>query len=178
LNLIKHGFAVLSEASQGSPIFIASILQLLSPGGDFGDIVERWKGSEGEVVRRFSFEREIKSLSYSTQRTLFAMQLMAKTNFDELRDILDVVKQNLLSDLGKLRQFHLFVGPDDPGTGAPLTVPEPIRLMFEVTEDVLNKEDATDIKKSCAEEWLIAARRSRSHRVASSYPIDGCRAIR
>jgi hypothetical protein len=150
--LVKANFGTLYVASsQGSPIFIASILLLFSLGDDFLKTVEEWKGKEGDLVRRSAFEHEIKSLSYSGKRTLYAMQLMAETTFDELRDILDIDKQTLRTDLGKLRQFHLFVGSDDPATGAGLTVPEPIRLMFEITEVFLQEDDAKDIKKKAAQ---------------------------
>jgi hypothetical protein len=148
---IRSNFGMLYSASQGSPIFIASLLRLYSLGDELSSIIKDWKGKEGEAVRRFTFAREIDALAYSAKRTLFAMQLMAETNFDELREMLEVDRRSLRSDLGHLRQFHLFIGSDDPATGSTLTIPEPIRLMFEVTEDCLQKEDATDIKKRAAQ---------------------------
>jgi hypothetical protein len=144
-------FPLLYSSSQGSPVFIASILRLFSLGDEFKGTIEHWKGKEGEDVRRSMFQREIKALSYSTARTLFAMQLMAETNFDELKEMLEVDRQGLRTDLGRLRQFHLFVGSDDPATGESLTAPEPIRLMFEITEEVLNADDAKDIKRRAAQ---------------------------
>lgn len=148
---MKTNFGMIYSASQGSPIFIASLLRLFSLGDELAAIIKDWKGKEGESVRRFTFAREIDALAYSAKRTLFAMQLMAETNFDELREMLEVDRRSLRSDLGHLRQFHLFIGSDDPATGSTLTIPEPIRLMFEVTEDCLQKEDATDVRKKAAQ---------------------------
>jgi tetratricopeptide (TPR) repeat protein len=137
-------------ASKGSPIFIASILRLVSFGEDLKTVITNWRGKDGEEVRRFAFKREIDSLSYSDWRVLFVIQLLSTTTFEELTDLLAEDRQSLQRSLIKLSQFHMFSGDGNPATGAQLTVPEPIRLMVDITAGNLNAADAEELRKKCA----------------------------
>ena len=53
----------LHAASKGSPIFCSSILRLASLGMNINEAVRNWKGKDGEEVRRFAFERELRELT-------------------------------------------------------------------------------------------------------------------
>jgi hypothetical protein len=59
------------QATDGSPIFASSILRLLQLGETLDKALETWKGSSGEKVRRFAFERELGELNESQARTLY-----------------------------------------------------------------------------------------------------------
>jgi tetratricopeptide (TPR) repeat protein len=140
----------LHAASKGSPIFIASILRLVSFGDSLQTVIENWRGRDGEEVRRFAFKREIDALSYSHWRALYVLQLLSTTTFEELSQLVGEDRQSLQRILLRLSQFHMFAGDGNPATGAQLTVPEPIRLMVKITEGNLNVADAEELRKKCA----------------------------
>jgi hypothetical protein len=101
----------------GSPIFITSIVRLVSFGDPVDAVIANWKGRDGEVVRRFAFKREIDSLQYSDWRTLYVLQMLSATTFDELKELLGVDRQGLQSSLLHLSKFHMFAGDASPATG-------------------------------------------------------------
>lgn len=138
------------DASKGSPIFIASILRLASFGDDLESVIENWRGRDGEEVRRFAFKREIDSLSYIDLRILYVLQLLAASTFEELMELVGEDRQSLQASLLRMSQFHLFAGNANPATGAQLSIPEPIRLMIQITEGKLHSDDATELKKRAA----------------------------
>lgn len=125
----------LHSASKGSPIFCASILRLRSLGMDLHEAVKQWKGKDGEEVRRFAFERELRELTESQTRTLFALCSLGVTTHLELKQVLEADEQVLNNDLARLREFHLYASGGDPRTGAKLEVPEPILLMRNILEE-------------------------------------------
>lgn len=51
--------------TDGSPIFAASILRLVQNGEHLEAALKKWKGSDGEEVRKFAFKRELDKLSES-----------------------------------------------------------------------------------------------------------------
>lgn len=140
----------IQNASKGSPIFIASILRLLSFGDEIETVIENWYGRDGEEVRRFAFKREIDSLSYADLRVLYVLQLISSSTFEELMDVLSEDRQALQASLLRVSQFHLFASSGNPATGAQISVPEPIRLMVKITEERLSPGDADDLKKRTA----------------------------
>jgi hypothetical protein len=138
------------DASKGSPIFIASILRLASFGDDLESVIANWKGKDGEEVRRFAFKREIDGLTYSDLRVLYVLQLLAASTFEELMELVGEDRQRLQASLLRMSKFHLFAGNANPATGAQISIPEPIRLMIQITEDNLHSDDATELKKRAA----------------------------
>jgi len=137
-------------ASKGSPIFIASILRLMTFGDELETVLENWKGRDGEDVRRFAFKREIDSLSYSDLRALYALQLLSSSTFEELLEVLSEDRQSLQASLLRMSQFHLFSGGGNPSTGAQISVPEPIRLMVGITGERLSESDSDELRKRSA----------------------------
>jgi hypothetical protein len=90
----------------------------------------RWKGSDGEDVRRFAFERELARLSESQARTLFALCVLGDTSFIELQQITESTRRLLQDDIAELRKYHLLaVGSDIPMAGVRLIVASGVRLM-------------------------------------------------
>ena len=126
---------LLHTASKGSPIFCSSILRLASLGMNINEAVRNWKGRDGEDVRRFAFERELRELTDSQARTLFALCSLGVTTHLELKQVLEADEQLLNNDLARLREFHLYASGGDPRTGAKLEVPEPILLMRDILAD-------------------------------------------
>lgn len=124
----------LHTASKGSPIFCSSIIRLASLGMDINDAVKSWKGKDGDEVRRFAFERELRELTDSQTRTLFALCSLGATTHLELKQVLESDDQVLTNDLARLREFHLYASGGDPRTGARLEVPEPILIMRDILE--------------------------------------------
>jgi AAA ATPase domain len=74
----KQALDTLFEATSGSPLFAASIVRLLSLGEDLKKVVETWRGQEGEEVRKFAFERELRRLDAVQSRLLYAVLLLGK----------------------------------------------------------------------------------------------------
>lgn len=138
----------LYRASQGSPIFCSSIIRLASLGMEIHAAIKAWKGKQGETVRRFAFEEEIKKLTDTQSRVLYALSTLGETNFLELRQVLEVDSPILLEDLSALRKFHLYASGGDPRTGNRLMVPEPIRLMRDILEEHIT--DPKRIQRECA----------------------------
>src|SRR5208337_1259248 len=114
---VKNSIGAIQEASKGSPIFVASILLLVSLGETLQAVINNWRGRDGEEVRRFAFKREIESLSYSDCRVLYVLQLLSKSSFEELKQLLDEDQQRLQKSLIKLGQLHMFAGDSNPKTG-------------------------------------------------------------
>ncbi|MGY3449499.1 hypothetical protein [Bradyrhizobium sp. USDA 4353] len=142
--------AAIHNASKGSPIFVASILRLLTFGEELEVVLHHWSGKDGDEVRRFAFKREIDSLAYPQWRVLYVLQLLSSTSFEELMEVTGEDRQTLQNSLAEINQFHLFATGGNPATGAQLNVPEPIRLMVKITEENLSPDDAEDLRKKCA----------------------------
>jgi hypothetical protein len=138
----------LYRASKGSPIFCSSVIRLAMLGADINKAIKDWKGRDGEEVRRFAFERELKELTDSQTRTLFALCTLGETTHVELKQVLEADEHVLNSDLARLREFHLYASGGDPRTGARLEVPEPILLM----RDILSQrvQDPRRLAEECA----------------------------
>jgi tetratricopeptide (TPR) repeat protein len=119
--------------TDGSPTFAASILRLLQLGMGIDEALEKWKGSHGNEVRRFAFEKELSNLTDSQVRTLYAACTLGETTLLELQQITQSNNTLLLDDLGHLRQYHLLVSGDDVQRGGvKLSVPSGIRLMIDL----------------------------------------------
>jgi hypothetical protein len=71
-------------------------------------------------VRRFAFERELRELTDSQVRALFALCSLGATTHLELKQVLEADEQVLNNDLARLREFHLYASGGDPRTGAKL----------------------------------------------------------
>lgn len=138
------------KTSKGSPIFMASILRLLTFGEDLETVLKHWSEKDGDEVRRFAFKREIDSLGYSQWRVLYVLQLVSSTSFEELIEVTGDDRHSLQASLSAINQFHLFATEGNPATGAQLSVPEPVRLMVKITEENLSPEDAEELRKKCA----------------------------
>ncbi|ESX86195.1 MULTISPECIES: ATP-binding protein [unclassified Mesorhizobium] len=139
----------LLAASAGSPIFITSIIRLVSLGHELGRAVSDWRGKNGEQIRSFAFEKEIDQLSATQKEILFAMQLLSRARTDEVKEICEITSVELEQDLATLKNYHLYATKGDPVAGTILEVPEPIRLMHDITQNKLPEARRKHIERAC-----------------------------
>ena len=85
----------------------ASILRLVKLGESLRDVVETWRGQDGEEVRRFAFEREITRLSMAQSRLLYAVLLLGETSIRDLTEVLGVTAKAVRDNILELQAYHL-----------------------------------------------------------------------
>jgi hypothetical protein len=137
-------------ASGGSAIFILSIVRLVSLGYELSKSIQEWKGKKGEQVRAFAFQREIKQLSESQREILYAIQLLARARIEEIKEICNLTSSEVDEELGVLREYHLYSVKESAISGTVLEVPEPIRLMHDITGQSLVGGRRSRIENACA----------------------------
>ena len=137
------------KVTDGSPTFAASILRFLRLGVNLPSALDTWRGSDGEEVRKFAFEKELSNLTESQVRTLYAACILGDTSVLELQQITQSNSTLLQDDLGELRKYHLLaLGNDLLRGGARLIVPSGIRLMGGLIRGRLR--DPSRIERECA----------------------------
>jgi tetratricopeptide (TPR) repeat protein len=136
------------KATDGSPVFAASMIRLLKLGHSLETVLERWKGADGEEVRRFAFEREIETLTGSQTRTLFASSILTEASFDDLLHVTESSNTLLEDDIGRLQQFHMLaLGSEIKKGGIHLRVPVSICIMRDILAARI--ADPRKIEKRC-----------------------------
>jgi hypothetical protein len=138
------------DASGGSAVFILSIVRLVSLGYDLTKSIQDWKGKKGEQVRAFAFQREIHQLSESQREILYAIQLLARARIEEIKEICGLTSNEIDEELAALREYHLYSVKDNAISGTVLEVPEPIRLMYDITGQSLAGLRRSKIENACA----------------------------
>jgi tetratricopeptide (TPR) repeat protein len=137
-------------ASGGSAIFILSIVRLVSLGHDLTKSIEEWKGKKGELVRAFAFQREIQQLSQPQREILYAIQLLSRARIEEIQEICGITSNEIDEELGALREYHLYSVKENAISGTVLEVPEPIRLMYDITGQSIISARRSRIENACA----------------------------
>ncbi len=137
------------KVTDGSPTFASSILRLLSIGEKLKTVLDEWQGSAGKEVRDFAFKKELKNLTDSQLRTLYAGCILGETSLLELKKITISNDTLLKDDISELKQYHLVsLGGELPAGGARLIVPNSIRLMTNLIKEKIL--DPRRIEKECA----------------------------
>jgi tetratricopeptide (TPR) repeat protein len=137
------------KVSSGSPSFGASILRLISLGEGLNSALSKWRGSEGNDVRAFAFEKELNNLSDSQIRTLYVMCIFGDSSQLELKQITQSNDTLLMDDLAELRKYHLVsTGGETPKGGARLIVPSWIRLMKDLIKSKVR--DPNRLEQACS----------------------------
>lgn len=133
--------------TDGSPTFAASIIRLMSLGQPLDQALSKWKGADGEEVRRFAFEKELNQLSDSQLRTLYAACLLGETSAVELQNVLQSSETLLNDDIGRLRKFHLIaMGSELPG-GPRIQLPTSIQLVSDLIKKKIH--DPKRLEREC-----------------------------
>ena len=135
--------------TEGSPTFASSVLRLVSLGEGFDQALTKWKGADGEDVRRFAFDRELDQLPDSTRNVLFALCVLSESTLAELSGVLSRTVQQIRDDFAELRKYHLITHTEAelPG-GARITIPGSIRMMKEILRGKVR--DHRKIETDCA----------------------------
>lgn len=142
----------LHKASNGSPLFAASILRLVSLGEPLSKAIRQYKGAEGEEVRRFAFQRELDSLTDNQLRLLFAAVHLRDCSIDELVDATLSNRSVVRDDIGTLRNYHLMSMREESDGFARenprVSIPSELFSMA----DLIRKKiaDPNRIEKACA----------------------------
>lgn len=136
------------SVTDGSPTFASAVLRLIAIGESIENALTRWKGSDGEEVRRFAFERELNNLTDSQIRTLYAASVLGECYLDELIVILGTNQSMLKDCIADLRKYHLMSSGAASAQGVSLVVPASLQLM----RDIVRKrvQDPKRIDDECA----------------------------
>jgi hypothetical protein len=153
----KDTLNALYESSSGSPLFSASIIRLVSLGEKISQAIETWKGQDGEEVRGFAFEREIKRLNFSEGRLLLAVILLEETSIQDLADILELTPKVVRETISQLQSYHLLATSIRGSGDGIIYVPSDLVAVKEILKRHLGTQ-ALSVENACAK----AEERSRS----------------
>jgi hypothetical protein len=131
------GAAVLDDlydATSGSPLFAASILRLVKLGESLRNVVDTWRGQEGEEVRRFAFEREITRLTIAQSRLLYAVLLLGETSIRDLADVLDLTSKAVRDRISELQAYHLIASGGNARGDTVITAPKDLVAVTEIVK--------------------------------------------
>lgn len=135
--------------TDGSPQFAQSILRLSEGGEKFHRVLERWRGTDGEGVRRAAFEREVSRLKSPECRALLVACILSPTSNVEISTICDLSSSQVEEVIAQLRQFALVAYDSNLPGGAKIVVPTSVAMMRELVE--LRVTDREELKRRCKE---------------------------
>ena len=131
------------RVTDGSPLFASSVLRLVKMGQTLEGALNNWQHHDGEEVRAIAFERELKRLSDSQIRTLYAALLLGDTTFVELQTIVQSGETLLRDNIAELHKYHLLAFASEIlNSGTRLVVPNSLQVM----QDII-KRSVRDSKK-------------------------------
>lgn len=134
--------------TEGSPTFAAAVLRLMVLGDQIENALNRWKGGDGEEVRKFAFERELNNLTDAQIRALYAASVLSECYLDELVLILNVNMAMLRDTVAELRKYHLMSSGSATAQGISLIVPTSLQLMRDIVRKRVH--DPKRIDDECA----------------------------
>ncbi|TIM26512.1 MAG: hypothetical protein E5Y63_28870 [Mesorhizobium sp.] len=137
------------EATSGSPLFAASIVRLVSLGENIRDAVDTWRGQEGEDVRKFAFEREIKRLDTAQGRLLYAVLLLGETSINDLASVLEVTPKVVRERIAELQAYHLIAISTKDGGDSSIFAPTDLIAVTAILRAHLSTQ-ATTVETACA----------------------------
>jgi hypothetical protein len=134
--------------TEGSPTFASAVLRLVALGDQIEIALNRWKGSDGEEVRRFAFERELNNLTDSQIRVLYGASVLGECYLDELAVIVNTNQAMLRDTISELRKYHLVSFGSATAQGVSLNVPSGLQLMRDIVRKRVH--DPKRIDDECA----------------------------
>jgi len=176
----KGAVAALFEATSGSPLFTASIVRLLSLGEDLKSVVETWRGQEGEEVRKFAFEREVRRLDAVQSRLLYAVLLLGETSVHDLAAVLDVTPKVVRDRISELQAYHLISTAMRQTGDATIVPPSDLVAVTGILRGHLGSH-ATAVETACARAQEQSSTGSREigagvRKVVAAWNISGAEA--
>ncbi len=148
-NFNAHSVDMLFRATSGSPIFASSIVRLVRLGESLQNALDAWRGQEGEEVRRFAFEREIKLLDGVQSRLLYAVLLLGETSINDLSRVLDATAKVIRDRVSELQSYHLVSTGTKEGGDAVIFPPSDLAAVVDILRSHLGLQ-AEAIEKACA----------------------------
>ena len=133
----KAELELIFEASSGSPLFAASILRLIKLGEDRKDVLEKWKGADGEEVRSFAFQRELARLSSVQSRVLYAVMLLGETTLNDIAEILNMSSRVVRDQVSELQAYHLISTITRAKGDSALTMPNELQPVLGLIREQL-----------------------------------------
>lgn len=125
------------EASSGSPLFAASIVRLVKLGEDRREVVEKWKGADGEEVRSFAFKRELRNLDAMPSRVLYAVILLGETTLADVAEVLDMPVRTVRDQISELQAYHLISTITRTHGDSAISVPSELQAVLDLIKDRL-----------------------------------------
>ncbi|MGN6773468.1 MAG: RNA-binding domain-containing protein [Rhizobiaceae bacterium] len=137
------------EAAFGSPLFAASILRLIKLGEDRREVVEKWRGADGEEVRSFAFERELSRLSGMQARVLYAVMLLGETTLKDLAEVLGMSSRTVRDQVSELQAYHLLATVTREQGDSAISVPSELQAVLDLIKEQL-ADAAKPVEESVA----------------------------
>ncbi|WP_129791533.1 RNA-binding domain-containing protein [Sphingosinicella sp. CPCC 101087] len=125
------------EASSGSPLFAASIVRLLKLGENRRDVVEKWKGRDGEEVRNFAFQRELERLTAMEARVLYAVLLLGETTLADIAEVVDMQHRAVRDQVAGLQAYHLMATASKGRGDSTISVPDELQSVVDLVRTQL-----------------------------------------
>jgi hypothetical protein len=132
-----HELEEVFEASSGSPLFAASIARLVRLGEDRREVVEKWKGADGEEVRSFAFKRELDYLTGMPARVLYAVMLLGETSLNDIAEVLELPPRTVRERLSELQAYHLLATVTRSQGDSAISVPSELQAVAELVKEQL-----------------------------------------
>lgn len=136
-------------ATSGSPLFTASLIRLVSLGESLKDAIETWRGQDGEDVRRFAFEREIRRLDAAQGRLLYAVLLLGDTSVNDLAGVLEVTPRVVRDRISELQAYHLISSAIKEAGDTTIFAPNDLVAVTAIIQQHLGAH-ARDVEIACA----------------------------
>ncbi|MBA4790225.1 MAG: putative DNA binding domain-containing protein [Rhizobiales bacterium] len=125
------------DASSGSPLFAASIVRLVKLGEDRREVIEKWRGADGEDVRRFAFQRELARLSAIASRVLYAVILLGDTTLNDIAEVLEMSTRTVRDQVSELQAYHLISTITRTQGDSAISVPSELQTVIDLVKDQL-----------------------------------------
>lgn len=139
----------LFDVASGSPLFAASIVRLIKLGINPRELIETWKGQDGEEVRRFAFEREINRLDTQQSRLLYAVLLLGETSVADVAEVLEITQRMARDRISELQAYHLISTATKNNGDSTIFAPDELVAISTILKNHLGT-DATSVERACA----------------------------
>ncbi len=125
------------EASSGSPLFAASIVRLVKLGENRREVVEKWKGRDGEEVRSFAFQRELERLTGMESRVLYAVLLLGETTLSDIAEVVEMQPRAVRDQVAGLQAYHLMANVAKGQGDSAISVPDELQAVVDLVKTQL-----------------------------------------
>jgi hypothetical protein len=125
------------EASSGSPLFAASIVRLVKLGEDRREVIEKWRGADGEEVRSFAFKRELGRIMGMPAKVLYAVMLLGETTLKDIAEVLELPTRTVRERLAELQAYHLLATVTKGQSDSAISIPSELQAVSDLVKEQL-----------------------------------------